>query len=204
MAKSQIERRVLQTETEFRVERNDDGRPTKLSGYAAPFNKEIELIEGLHEVIRPGAFARSLRESDDVRALFNHNLSVVLGRLSAGTLRLEETAKGLRYEVDLPDTQAARDLAVSVERGDITGSSIGFIARDEKMESKRDYVLRVITDAELIDVSVATFPAYEDTSVAVRCRQEYHDECEARKAVGVAGRDNARRQIDLVRAKIRA
>ena len=140
-----------------------------LAGYAAKYNVESEELWGFREMIAPGAFDGVLQ--DDVRALFNHDWSMVLGRTAAGTLRLSVDEVGLRYEVDLPDTSFARDLFTSVERGDINQSSFGFtVAMDGEQWVSRDRdVLRVITRVErLYDVSPVALPAYPDATVGVR------------------------------------
>src|SRR5688572_2866304 len=105
--------------------REDGDKPNVLSGYAALFNTETVIGGMFREAVAPGAF-RDAMGRDDVRALFNHDANIVLGRTGNGTVRLSEDAVGLRYEVDLPDTQAARDLMVSVRRGDISQSSFAF------------------------------------------------------------------------------
>jgi len=87
---------------------------------------------GFVEIIKPGAFTKTLDESD-VRALLNHNSDQVLGRMSAGTLKLWEDDRGLRAEIHPPDTSAGRDAVALIKRGDLTGMSFGFRAvRDEK------------------------------------------------------------------------
>lgn len=143
-------------------------RGNTLAGHAAVFNTTVQLRAGLFERILPGAFAAAL-QSSDVRALVNHDPSQLIGRQSAGTLRLAEDSTGLAFEVDLPDTGAARDLRTLVDRGDISGASFGFI---------RDKVDRTPVDGgvlethrqfrTLFDVSPLTFPAYEATDVSLR------------------------------------
>jgi HK97 family phage prohead protease len=153
--------------------REDGDKPNVLSGYAALFNTETVIGGMFREAIAPGAF-RDAVGRDDVRALFNHDPNIVLGRTGSGTVRLSEDALGLRYEVDLPDTQAARDLMVSVRRGDISQSSFAFgIAKREDAEWKQaatrgELPLRTIKRAQLFDVSPVTYPAYEQTSVSAR------------------------------------
>ena len=97
-------------------------------GYAATFNQSAEIGGYFTEVIAPGAFADAIAK-DDVRAVFNHDENLVLGRTKSGTLRLFEDAIGLRYEIDPPDTQTARDLIESMRRGDISQSSFAFSMR---------------------------------------------------------------------------
>lgn len=160
------------TKTEFRV--SEDGK--KLQGYAAIFNQETVIGNWFREVVRPGAFTQALQEQADVRALFNHSENFVLGRTSAGTLRLWEDAQGLGYEVDLPDTSLAKDLAVSIKRGDVDQSSFAFSVlkdgEDWDEDEKGKLPLRTLKRLWLYDVSPVTFPAYEDTSVSVRSFEE--------------------------------
>ncbi len=120
-----------------------------------------------------GAFSRALERKDDCRGLFNHDPNHVLGRASSGTLRLEQDGKGLRYEIDLPDTQAARDLATSIERGDVDGSSFAFDVDGQTFRSSRDdsgniTVVREVTSVTLYDVSPVTYPAYSGSTVGMR------------------------------------
>jgi HK97 family phage prohead protease len=174
-----LEKRVM-TECEMRVEREDrEGNPAaRIVGYAAVFNKPTD-IGPFREVIVPGAFGKALESGVDVRALFNHDPNVVLGRTSAGTLKLEENTKGLKYTIRPPDTAAARDLLVSIERGDITGSSFGFrtIKNVWRTDDGRD--LRELIEVEPFDVSPVTFPAYPQTSVALRSLEMWK-ECQSR------------------------
>lgn len=150
---------------EFRVESNDEG--SKIVGHAAVFNEEARIFD-FQEKIAPGAFRSSIKE-DDVRALFNHDSNFVLGRNTAGTLDLKEDKKGLAIEIDPPDTQFARDLMVSMERGDITQMSFGFQVVAEEWEANDDGPdVRTLKEVRLFDVSPVTYPAYEGTDVAVR------------------------------------
>jgi len=165
-----IERRYFPA-SELRV--IEDATP-KIVGYAAVFNKRSENLGygdwQVFETISPGAFKNSLKKSD-ARALFNHNPDYVLGRESAGTLKLKEDKEGLHMEVTPPDTQLGRDLLVSIKRGDITQQSFGFtIAQDSWREDKKEKIAyRTIEEiGNLYDVSPVTFPAYPDTSVALR------------------------------------
>lgn len=142
----------------------------KISGYAAKFNSESEDLGGFREIIQPGAFKNALLKSD-TRALFNHDSSMVLGRMSAGTMTLKEDNTGLFMEVTPPDTQFARDLLVSIERGDIKEQSFGFTVKTDSWEEDRETgktVRTLIEINELFDVSPVTFPAYPDTTVAKR------------------------------------
>ena len=163
---SEKEIRVLPV-SEFRFS-EEDGKP-KFEGYAAVFNKWSEDLGGFREKIKAGAFRKALKNSD-VRALFNHDRNYVLGRSTAGTLKLKEDNKGLFINNNPPETQWAKDLMVSVNRGDITQMSFGFtVSEDEWKEDKEGRVTRTIHGVDrLYDVSIVTEPAYPDTTVALR------------------------------------
>lgn len=154
------------TLTELRIEQRDDGDVG--IGHAAVFDSPSQDLGGFIEEVDRGAFDGVLE--DDVRALFNHDANFILGRTKSGTLRLSVDDKGLRYEFDIPDTSAGRDLKVSMERGDIDQSSFGFrVKEDEWRELDDGTVKRTILELErLYDVSPVTFPAYPDTDVAKR------------------------------------
>lgn len=152
------------------VEVRQDGRRIVATGYAAVFDRLSQNLGGFVERVAPGTFAKTIKEQD-VRALFNHEAGAVLGRLSSGTLRLAEDEVGLRYEVDLPDTQLGRDVATLLKRGDVSGSSFGFRAiTDEWSETEQGFPLRTLRQVSLRDVGPVTFPAYEDTEAAVALR----------------------------------
>ena len=158
---------------ELRIKRNKDGDP-KICGHAAVFNSPTEVWHGFFEQIHPEAFDRALSEGQDVRGLFNHNDDLVLGRSSAGTLELKTDEVGLYMSITPPDTQMARDLMASIERGDISGQSFCFICRKEEWEEKDDgTTLRTIKDVDLFDVGPVTFPAYPDTDVALRSHEAW-------------------------------
>jgi len=156
------------------VEKRTDSGPL-IRGHAAVFDKLSENLGGFREIIAPGAFDDVLE--DDVRALIGHRDELILGRLSSKTLRVGVDAEGLTYEIDPPDTSYARDLLVSLERGDIRESSFGFsIARggDQWTEDEDGRLIRTITKvSRLYDVSPVTFPAYPDTDVAKRSLESF-------------------------------
>jgi HK97 family phage prohead protease len=160
-----VERRFLTQE--FRV--SEQGEAPKIAGYAAVFDTPSEDM-GWIEEIDPHAFDTVMAGQHDVRALWNHNDDVVLGRESAGTLRLNVDARGLAYEIDPPDTTAAKDLIVSMRRKDIRESSFGFItARDQWTDNPDGSVTRRILEFQMIlDVSPVAFPAFTATSAGVR------------------------------------
>ena len=159
------ERRTLHSE--FRVEQREDGKKL-IRGHAAVFNSETDL-GWFRERIAPGAFTESIGK-DDVRALFNHDENFILGRNTAGTLTMREDEQGLYVEIDPPDTQVARDLVTSIERGDISQMSFGFQTIKDSWETEENAAkdLRTLEKVKLWDVSPVTFPAYQETDVAVR------------------------------------
>lgn len=163
------ERRAFAAPVEFRAA---DGEKPMLSGYAAVFGDATEIAGIFRERIAPGAFAEAVKR-DDVRALFNHDANFVLGRTTAKTLRLVEDDRGLRYEADPPDTQWARDLMVSVQRGDVSQSSFAFEVTEEEWDYgvRGEMPLRTIKAVRLYDVSPVTYPAYESTSVSARSKE---------------------------------
>lgn len=143
-----------------------DGGKMTIGGYAAVFGKPADLRFFTEEV---SASAFDGADTGNTFALFNHDPSRVLGRTTSGTLRLKTDATGLAYEVDLPDTEAGRELYTLVQRGDISQSSFGFTVKDDTWEMRNGKQHRTITSiGTVFDVSPVTFPAYQDTSVAKR------------------------------------
>ena len=140
----------------------------KIQGYAAVFNKMSEDLGGFREIIRHGAFSKTINDGADVRALLNHDTNYVLGRTTNGTLVLEEDKKGLKVDITPPDTQWARDLVVSINRGDINQMSFGFSVVTDKWRTKDEENIRELLEVKLFDVSPVTYPAYPQTNVQVR------------------------------------
>lgn len=142
-----------------------------LTGYAAKFDSYSEDLGGFIEVIRPGAFTRTLAEGADVRCLFNHDENLILGRTKSKTLRLTEDATGLYFECDVPDSNTGRSVYEAVQRGDVDQCSFGFCCVDEHFApnpSGQPAVVRELLDVDIFDVSVVTYPAYGSTSVSAR------------------------------------
>lgn len=141
-----------------------------ISGYFAVFNSEYEIWPGAVESVAETAFDGAL--SDDIRCLINHETRLVLGRNKAGTLTLKTDARGLWGEVRInPNDQDAVNLYERVKRGDVDQCSFGFDILDEEFEDRGDTVKWTIKKVKLYEVSVVTFPAYEETSVSARKRQ---------------------------------
>lgn len=150
-----------------------DGENKKLVGYVVQWNKESEVLWGEYvERFAPNAFSDSLKSGKDVRALFEHDHTKLLGRTSSGTLTLEEDAMGLRFELIPPDTQLGRDLLVSVERGDINGMSFGFRTVKNEWDFSVEPNLRTVQQAELVEVTVTSIPAYPDSSLEILKRSQ--------------------------------
>jgi uncharacterized protein len=160
-----------------------DGKEV-IAGHAAVYydgtpKTEFKLWENFVERVMPGAFDRALAEKDDVRALFNHDPSALLGRASAGTLALKSDAKGLAYEIEPADTQVAKDVREHLRRGDLTGSSFAFVVTDQEFRTVNGVDIREIRGVQLFDVGPVTYPAYEGTDAGVRSG----DADDARKAL---------------------
>ncbi len=138
----------------------------RVSGVLAPYDSASCDLGGFCEVYLPGCFADSLK-NDDPLILHTHNIESILGCKSAGTARFSDEADGLHYEVDLPDTQIARDLRVSMERGDIKGSSAAFFIDQYRWENRAGVRTRVIEKARLVEGGPHGFAAYSSSSAAV-------------------------------------
>jgi hypothetical protein len=180
---SHLERR-FHSRAELRLEGAAEG-PGLLAGYAVVYDSPSEDLGGFTELIRPGCFAETLKAAD-VRCLIDHNSSLLLGRSASKTLRLFDEAAGLRIECDLPDTSYARDLARVIARGDLSGMSFGFVALEDSWDMGPDgKMVRTVVKAEIFDVSAVTYPAYPETSLAVRSLDAWkaarHDPDETRR-----------------------
>lgn len=157
----------------------DDGSPV-VEGYFAVFDEVYEIFAGASESIAKGAFADSIK--GDVRALYNHNHDLVLGRKSAGTLTLREDDKGLWGQIIINQNDSeAMNAYERIKRGDITGCSFGFDIAAEIEERNEDGSIHwTITKADpLYEVSPCVFPAYEGTSISSRADA---NSCAERKA----------------------
>ena len=142
-----------------------------IQGLAIVFDKETELIPGIFEKIDSGAVDNALLRGDDVRALFNHDPNYVLGRVTAGNIRLWKEAAGLRFEIQIdPEITWQRDLWRQVKAGIINQCSFGFRIDSEKKQDKDGEIHYTILDITLYDISVVTFPAYSDTVAEARSR----------------------------------
>jgi HK97 family phage prohead protease len=160
--------RAIPCELKTAKQTREDGEELRIEGYFAVFNSNYNLWAGASESVAPGAFSGTL--GDDIRALINHDTSLVLGRNKAGTLTLEEDSHGLWGSILInPNDQDAMNLYSRVARGDVNQCSFGFDILDEETEFREDGSIHwTIKSVKLYEVSVCTFPAYEETSVTAR------------------------------------
>lgn len=173
--KVELERRSVVLK-ELRVVDIDGNNPNGkvIEGYAAVFDSWSESLGGnapFVEKVCPGAFEQTIQE-DDIRALFNHDPNYVLGRNTSGTLSLQEDEKGLLVRITPPETQWAKDLLVSIARGDITQMSFGFTVDSDRWSYEEGKDIRELLKVRLFDVSPVTFPAYTQTECGLRSQEE--------------------------------
>lgn len=172
-----------------------EGGGTVAAGYAALFNSPTEIGGAWIETIARGAFSQAL--DGDVLALIAHDQSRVIGRTSAGTLRLKEDERGLAVEIDLPDTTDGRDLAVQLKRGDIKGMSFGFRVTHDEWDETVSPPARTIHEVELIEVSAVARPAYPDTELGLRSLESARKERRAHNFNHAARRLRMKASLDL-------
>lgn len=182
--------------SDIHIEERDEGKQT-VAGYAALFNSDSQLLYNFFtESIAPGAFKDSLARGDDVRALVDHNPSLIVGRNKAGTLRLTEDSKGLFVEITPPNTSVGKDLIENLRLGNVSQMSFGFTVQDSEWITKNGKDHRILKRVNLFDVSVVTYPAYTETSVGLRSAIE---------ATAKEGREIlAKLEADRVAAETRA
>lgn len=162
-------RQMRSCASEFKTREN--GEDLVIEGYFSVFNSNYELWPGATESIAEGAFDNTL--SDDIRALINHDTTLVLGRTKSGTLELKVDSRGLWGSIKVnPKDNDAMNLYERVKRGDVDQCSFGFDILDEETEFREDGSIHwTIKSVKLYEVSCCTFPAYEDTSIAARQKQ---------------------------------
>lgn len=162
-------RQIRSTASKF--ETRDEGGELKIEGYFAVFNSNYQIFDDLSESVAPGAFDDTL--GDDIRALINHDTSLVLGRNTAHTLELRQDEHGLWGSITInPNDQDAMNLYARVQRGDVDQCSFGFDILSEDYDVRDDGSVHwTIKKVRLYEVSVCTFPAYEETNVKARSAQ---------------------------------
>lgn len=154
-----------------KFETREEGNELKIEGYFAVFNSIYQIFDDLSESVAPGAFDDTL--GDDIRALINHDSSLVLGRNTAHTLDLRQDEHGLWGSITInPNDQDAMNLYARVQRGDVDQCSFGFDILSEDYDVREDGSVHwTIKKVRLYEVSVCTFPAYEETNVKARSAQ---------------------------------
>ncbi len=187
--------RSIVTEVRINTEENE---PAAIEGLSARFNKFSENLGGFVEKIAPGAFRKALKISD-VRALFNHDSNIIIGRQGVN-LTLEEIEAGLWMRCTEIDTPNFRSVAADINSGLVTGQSFSFtVQADEWKKSEKHGEVRTITEiGELFDVGPVVYPAYSDTSAAIRSLDAYKQDLETKASISATA---YRRQEDLKRAK---
>lgn len=170
----------------------EDGENLRIEGYFAVFNSNYEITSDMSESIAPGAFTNTL--ADDIRALVNHDTTLVLGRTSAHTLELREDEHGLWGSISInPKDSDAMNLYERVKRGDVSQCSFGFDIIKEDTEIREDGSMHwTIREVKLYEVSCVTFPAYESTNIDARSKER--DEMISRK--NEAWRENMKRRFE--------
>ena len=172
------ERQLRSVATKF--ETRDDGDNPHISGYFAVFGDTYEIAPGMSESIKPGAFSRTL-QGGDIRALVNHDTTLVLGRTKAHTLTLREDERGLWGDIEVNRNDSdAMNLYERVRRGDVDQCSFGFEIVGEETDFRDDGSVHwTLTDIELHEVSACTFPAYKETNISARAAER--DDLKARR-----------------------
>lgn len=162
-------RQMRTASTQFAT--RDDNGALAIEGYFAVFNSNYDIAPGLSESIAPGAFDNTL--SGDIRALINHDTTLVLGRTKANTLQLRTDAHGLWGHIDInPNDTDAMNLYNRVQRGDVDQCSFGFDIISEETDFREDGSIHwTIKEVKLYEVSPCTFPAYSETTIAARTKE---------------------------------
>ena len=198
-----FERRTI-TLKELRVvdDISEDSAEPTIDGYASVFDSWSEELGGnqpFRERVVKGAFEQTIQE-DDIRALFNHDPNYVLGRNKSGTLTLEEDDKGLHVQIKPPNTQWAKDLLVSIKRGDITQMSFGFTVILDRWNYEDGADVRELLKVKLYDVSPVTFPAYTQTECGIR---SLDDILKNHQSEVVENKNAIKRKLEIKKQKLK-
>lgn len=169
MSEERKVRQIRSVSSEFKT--RQDGDDLKIEGYFAVFNSNYDIAPGMSESIAPGAFKNTL--AGDIRALVNHDSTLVLGRTTAHTLEVREDEHGLWGSIDInPNDSDAMNAYERVKRGDVSQCSIGFDILSEETELHENGEIHwTMTEIKLYEVSVCTFPAYESTNIDARSEE---------------------------------
>jgi len=163
----EIKTREMYFRTDFQTRQENDAK--YIEGYFIRFNEETELWDGVFEEVAPEAVDDSLK-NNDIRCLFNHDTSIVLGRTGNGTLELKKDSIGVFGRVKInPNDKQALDIYARIERGDINACSFGFNIINEEIQNRDDGTVKfILKKIDLHEVSPVTFPAYPTTSIQAR------------------------------------
>ena len=162
---------------ELRAYKSEEEARMLVEGYAIVFNSESRDLGGFTEVVKENALDKALERNTDVLALYGHDYQNVLGRQSANTLQLEKDERGIKFTLDLPNTQLGRDVYTLVERGDLKGNSFGFTVEKDSWDKKGDKVIRTIEQVrDLFEISIVSLPAYEATELVKRNFEEFAED----------------------------
>ena len=200
---NQMERRTI-TLKELRVvdSVSEPGVEPAIEGYASVFDSWSEELGGnspFREKVVKGAFEETI-QIDDIRALFNHDPNYVLGRNKAGTLTLEEDEKGLKVRIVPPDTTWAKDLLVSIKRGDITQMSFGFTVILDRWSYEDNIDVRELLKVKLFDVSPVTYPAYAQTECGIR---SMFDIMKTHQSEVAKSKETNKRKLEMQKQKLK-
>lgn len=181
-------RQIRSTRTNFQT--REEGDALSIEGYFAVFGSNYEIAPDMSESIAPGAFSNTL--GGDIRALVNHDTTLVLGRNTAHTLELREDEHGLWGKISInPNDGDAMNLYARVKRGDVDQCSFGFDIVDEEAEYRADGTAHwTIKDVVLYEVSCCTFPAYTETNISARTKER--DEAQRRTLEAWKAKQKAR------------
>gem|GEM_PF-927228 len=149
---------------------SEENGKEKITGFGAVYNSRSVDLGGFTEIVMPGCFERSLKENKDIKSYFNHDPNKILGRTSAGTLKVKDDKNGVHYEADPPNTTYANDLKESMKRGDVKHSSFAFQVIKDKWEEKNGEHTRYLEDADIFELGPVTDPAYLGSNSKVRYR----------------------------------
>ena len=181
----------------------------RVQGHAAVFGERSEDLGGFVEIIRPGAFAESLKRGNNVYLLHSHDVSRPLATTASGSLSLREDKRGLRFDARLADVGTGGEVGALIRRGDISKMSFGFFvrsAKDEEWRHVNNVLTRFINKADLVEISTVSFPAYPAASVSARSIVEsMKEDIAKREAVQQAARqrERQRKRIKVAEADLR-
>lgn len=181
------------------VRNDEESEDNIIVGYSLKFNRWSEDLGGFKEIISPGALEGA--DMSDVRALIDHMPTNIIGRNIAGSLKLEVDDIGLKFRCKLPNTSYARDLMENIRNGNINQCSFAFKVEDEEIDydEETDMFTRTVKKfAEILDVSVVTYPAYRDTDVAPAVRSINKIKDEAQEKRDKDEREKLKMKLDLI------